>query len=275
MRHDEPTEALRSRCNSMQDMPNVVNVKRFSVRPRRGRGSILRARRVLLWVCTLGLTLPAIAAMPPGEKVARGSNCFSCHAVGHKVVGPAFVAVAKRFAHQPGAQATLVHAVKFGHVGTWGNIPMPPHPELTAQQLNEVVSWVLSIRSGAKPAAAAVAKTYHYTVNGQAVTLDFPVFRPGTKKVTPTVFRGYELFNSYCFRCHGEDATGSEYAPDLRQSVLNGMTEAQMTQIAMEGRKAKGMPAWAGFFSPHDLKAIYEYVAGRAHHLVGQGDPPE
>ena len=254
-------------------MATVANSKRKSVLSIRATGSTVR---VLLLVCAVGLTLPVLAAMPPGESVARGSNCFSCHAVGHKVVGPAFAAVAKRFAHQPGAKALLVHAVKFGHVGTWGDIPMPPHPELTEQQLDEVVSWVLSISPGSARAAAPPAgKTYRYTVDGKQVTLDFPVYRPGTKKVTATVFRGYELFNSYCFRCHGEDAMGSEYAPDLRQSVLNGMTEAQMTQIAMVGRKAKGMPAWAGFFSPHDLKAIYEYVAGRAHRLVGQGTPPE
>jgi len=257
-------------------MANVANLKRKSDRQECGAGSTVRVLRTVLLVCAVGLALPALAAMPPGEKVARGSNCFSCHAVGHKVVGPAFAAVAKRFAHQPGAKAVLVNAVKFGHVGTWGDIPMPPHPELTEQQLDEVVSWVLSISPTAEHVAAAPAgKTYRYTVDGKPVTLDFPVYRPGTKKVTATVFRGYELFNSYCFRCHGEDAMGSEYAPDLRQSVLNGMTEAQMTQIAMVGRKAKGMPGWAGFFSPHDLKAIYEYVAGRAHRLVGQGTPPE
>ncbi|MGC8518928.1 MAG: c-type cytochrome [Steroidobacteraceae bacterium] len=231
-------------------MPNVVNANRFVVSPARGTRSIRRVRRVLLWVCTLGLALPAIAAMPPGEQVARGSNCFSCHAVGHKVVGPAFAAIARRFAHQPGAKAVLVHAVKFGHVGTWGDIPMPPHPNLTEQQLDQVVSWVLSIRSGAKPAVAAIAKTYHYTVNGKAFTLDFPVFRSGTKKVTATVFRGYELFNSYCFRCHGEDATGSEYAPDLRQSVLNGMTEAQMTQICHGGPQGQGHAGLGGVFLP-------------------------
>lgn len=219
---------------------------------------------------------PAIAAaakVPAGEKVARGSNCLSCHALHHKVVGPAFQAVAKRYAGQPGAKAMLIHAVKYGHVGTWGQIPMPPHPDLSPMQLDEVVSWVLSIKPEAQ--AAAGHKTYTYTVDGEKVTLDFPVFQPGTHKVTKSVFRGYELFNSYCFRCHGEDAIGSEYAPDLRVVIKNGMTREQMTRIAMEGIKAKGMPSWAGFFSPEQLKAIYQYTAGRAYKLVGEGVPPE
>ena len=241
----------------------------------RSGGSCTGMRRALLVACALAVTLPAAAAMPVGEKVAHGSNCFSCHAVDHQVVGPAFAAVAKRYAHQSGAKALLIHAVKYGHVGTWGNIPMPAHPDLSDKQLDEVVTWVLSISPTSLHAAAGPAKTYTYTVDGKTVTLDFPVYQPGTKKVTKTVFRGYELFNSYCFRCHGEDAMGSEYAPDLRRSVINGMTDAQMTQIAMEGRKAKGMPSWAGFFTPKELNAIYQYVAGRAYHLVGQGIPPE
>lgn len=259
---------------------------------RTNHSSLLPSRRVRVSLATgrlLGRTLLGAAALvcavtalpsaastakvPAGEKVARGSNCLSCHALHHKVVGPAFEAVAKRYGHKSGAKAMLIHAVKYGHVGTWGKIPMPPHPNLSAKQLDEVVTWVLSIKPQA--AAAASSKTYTYTVKGKKVTLDFPVYKPGTHKVTKSVFRGYELFNSYCFRCHGEDAVGSEYAPDLRVAIKNGMTEQQMTQIAMEGRKAKGMPSWAGFFSPADLKAIYEYTAGRAYHLVGEGIPPQ
>ena len=253
--------------------------------PARSRRHHARRRiiRALLGISVLMTSLaaagPAIAAaapaakVPAGEKVARGSNCFSCHAQHHKVVGPAFQAVAKRFAHQPGANAMLMHAVKFGHVGTWGQIPMPPHPNLSPLQLDEVITWVLSIRPQA--ASAPEHRMYAYVVAGKKVMLDFPVYQPGTHNVTKTVFRGYELFNSYCFRCHGEDAIGSEYAPDLRTAVRNGMTQAQMTQIAMEGIKAKGMPSWAGFFSPKDLKAIYQYVAGRTYKLVGEGEPPQ
>jgi cytochrome c len=246
-------------------------------RGRRARGRIIQtllgASALLCALAATGSAAAAGAKVPAGEKVARGSNCFSCHALHHKVVGPAFAAVAKRFAHQPGAKAMLMHAVKFGHVGTWGQIPMPPHPNLSPLELDEVITWVLSIKPQA--AAAVEHKMYTYVVDGKKVMLDFPVYQPGTHNVTKTVFRGYELFNSYCFRCHGEDAVGSEYAPDLRTAIKNGMTRAQMTQIAMEGIKAKGMPSWAGFFSPKDLRAIYEYTAGRTYKLVGEGEPPQ
>ncbi|HQT62258.1 MULTISPECIES: c-type cytochrome [unclassified Acidiphilium] len=216
-------------------------------------------------------------AMPKGEQLAKGSDCFSCHAINQKVVGPAFDAVAQKFAGQSGAEDTLVNAIRKGHVGTWGKIPMPAHPQLSEADTKEIVSWILSLK-GAQAAgapAAASGKTYSYKVNGKTVKVDFPIFQPGTEKVTKDVFRGYELFNSYCFRCHGEDAVGGSYAPNLRASLNNGMTEAGFTNVAMTGVKAKGMPSWAGFFTPHQIHVIYQYVKARAVGAVGTGAPKE
>jgi cytochrome c len=231
----------------------------------------------LLAAGALGCSAQAADMATLGQQVAKGSDCLSCHAVDHKVVGPAFDAVAARYAGKPGAKQMLMNAVKNGHVGTWGKIPMPPHPQLSQKQLDEVITWVLSLKSAkaAEPKPAA-AKTYSYDVAGETVHLDFPVFEHGSNgKVTKAVFRGYELWNSYCFRCHGVDATGSEYAPDLRKSVLNGMSSQRMTSIAMTGIKAKGMPSWAGFFDPGQLQDIYQYVAARAYKLVAEGTPAQ
>ncbi len=224
----------------------------------------------------VALAASGSGSMPKGEQIAKGSDCFSCHAINQKVVGPAFDAVAKKFAGQSGAEDTLVNAIRKGHVGTWGKIPMPPHPKLSDAQTKEIVSWILSLKSAkAASAPASSGKTYTYTVKGKKVKVDFPIFQPGTHKVTKDVFRGYELFNSYCFRCHGEDAVGGSYAPNLRASLNNGMTEAGFTNVAMTGRKAKGMPSWAGFFTPHQIHVIYQYVKARAVGAVGTGTPKQ
>lgn len=215
-------------------------------------------------------------SMPKGETLAKGSDCFSCHAIDQKVVGPAFDAVAKKFSGQSGAEATLVNAIRKGHVGTWGKIPMPAHPQLSAADTKTIVSWILGLKSSkAASAASAAGKTYTYTVGSKKVTVDFPIFKGNSGKVTKSVFRGYELYNSYCFRCHGEDAIGGSYAPNLRRSLNDGMTESSFTSIAMTGRKAKGMPSWAGFFTPHQIHVIYEYVKARAVGAVHVGVPKE
>jgi cytochrome c len=214
------------------------------------------------------------ASAPAGESLAKGSDCFSCHAVDQKVVGPSFKQVADRFASKPNAETTLVGAIKNGHVGTWGKIAMPAHAQLSDADTSKIVAWILAMKKGSAAASASGSgKKYSYTVNGKSVSTSFPIYKPGSKSVTPAIFTGYEQFNSYCFRCHGEDAVGGSYAPNLRRSVNNGMTESQFLSVVMEGRKAKGMPSWAGFFSPQQVSDIYQYVKARAIKVVGIGTP--
>lgn len=209
-----------------------------------------------------------------GEKIAKGSDCFSCHTIDHKVVGPAFNDVAKKFAGTEGAQQTLMDAIVNGHSGTWGNTKMPPHTGFTPEQLQKIVGWILGLgtTSSTLPLASSM-QTYAYTVDGRSVISDFPIFQDGTKKVTMSVFHGYEQYNSYCFRCHGEDVSASLYAPDLLRSLRNGLTKDQFLKVAMEGRKDKGMPSWAGFFTPDEVGQIYEYVKARQLGVVDVGTP--
>ena len=219
-------------------------------------------------ICCFAGAIAAADTTPQGESIAKGSDCFSCHATDQKIVGPAFTAVAEKFAGQANAEATLSQAIANGHVGTWGSVPMPAHPQLSSAQISQIVSWILSLKANAS-SAAPISKQYTYMVNGKTVLTSFPIFLSGTTKVTPEVFRGYEIFNSYCFRCHGADAVGGSYAPNLRQSLNNGMTESDFISIAMVGRKAQGMPSWAGFFTPQDfIQAIFEYVKARSLSVV-------
>lgn len=90
---------------------------------------------------------PAFAAkVPAGEKLFEKYDCSTCHAIDHKVVGPSYVDVAKKFAGQKDAVKTLVAAVENGHVGTWGMVPMPPHPNIPTSQIKEIVEWILTLK---------------------------------------------------------------------------------------------------------------------------------
>jgi len=225
----------------------------------------------------------ADAKMPEGEVKAHASNCFACHAEDKKVVGPAFNEVAKRYSGKGDAVvATLVKKVKMGGAGNWGEVPMSPHPELSDADITQMVKWVLSLDAGgtaapaatAKAAAPAAMQTYK-DINGKSVKTDVVVFTGADQKtVSPAVFNGYEQYNSYCFRCHGGDAIGSAYAPDLRKSLGGGMTYDTFLSTAMAGRVSKGMPSWAGFFEPNEIHAIYDYIKARQLDLIPIGRPP-
>jgi cytochrome c len=237
--------------------------------------SIAAIIQVVCWAGNAAPTNQEGSARAAGENLVKANDCSSCHAPDRPVVGPSYSDIAERYRGQAGMVAKLAAKVKQGGSGNWGAVPMSPHPDLTDLQLKEMVEWILS-QSGRATAQAAPATLYPYTLaDGTTAKLDFPLFVEGQQpKVTKAVFHGYEMFDSYCYRCHGQDATGSEIAPDLRNSLKMGMTEGQFLSVAMAGKADKGMPSWAGFLSEDEIKQIYEYVKGRSLDLVPVGRPP-
>ncbi|WP_174873001.1 c-type cytochrome [Vogesella oryzae] len=88
------------------------------------------------------LAAPSFASL----QLAQKYNCTACHAVEQKVVGPAYKDVAKKYAGDKGAEARLFAKVKAGGAGVWGNIPMPPNPQVSDADLKVLVKWVLSLK---------------------------------------------------------------------------------------------------------------------------------
>src|SRR5947208_998991 len=77
-----------------------------------------------------------------GLKLMQGSDCFSCHSVDNKVVGPAYKDVAKKYKGANAATiAKLVAKVKAGGSGNWGAVPMAAHPQLADKDLEKMVKW--------------------------------------------------------------------------------------------------------------------------------------
>jgi cytochrome c len=217
--------------------------------------------RAVFCIVVLGF----IAEGQDAQKLIQASDCSSCHAADRQIVGPAYSEVARRYAGQADATDKLAAKIRDGGGG------MPSHPEMPNAQRTEIAKWILS--QTASQTGQAV-QTFTYTLNtGANVQLDFPLFIDAKgPKVTKDVFHGYQLYNSYCYRCHGTDATGGQLGPDLRRSVAN-MKEPAFLSTAMIGRKEQGMPAWAGFLSEKDVADVFKYVKGRSLDLVPSGRP--
>jgi len=209
------------------------------------------------------------AGAQDAEKLIKDSDCSSCHALDHEIVGPAYAAIAKSHSGQADGVEKLSAKIRDGGNG------MTPHPDLTDAQRSTIAKWILS-QTGPAATGQNETKTYPYKLkDGTTVNLDFPLFLDGQgPKVTKEVFHGYQLYNSYCYRCHGTDASGSQLAPDLRHSLSVGMKQRDFLSIAMAGKKEQGMPAWAGFLTEDDVVGIFRYVKGRSLDLVSSGRPP-
>lgn len=80
------------------------------------------------------------------QALAQKNACMSCHGVDKKIVGPGYKDVAKKYAGAKGAEAMLVAKVKTGGKGVWGDIPMPPNPQVSDADAHKIVAWILSMK---------------------------------------------------------------------------------------------------------------------------------
>jgi len=79
------------------------------------------------------------------KQLAQKYNCLACHATDKKLVGPAYVDVAKKYKGDKSAEAKLIAKVKSGGSGVWGAIPMPPN-NVPDADVKVLVEWVLSLQ---------------------------------------------------------------------------------------------------------------------------------
>jgi len=96
-------------------------------------------------------TLQATAAKPLAETVRKSPaelaathGCLTCHGVDQAIVGPAFKAIAERYADTPDAEALLAAKVRAGGSGVWGSAMMPAQTGIPAADLAEVLAWLLA-----------------------------------------------------------------------------------------------------------------------------------
>jgi len=230
--------------------------------------------RALVFLLAVLATLEA--QTQTGERLVKEGDCASCHDLVAPSVGPSYAAIAKRYSGQSNALLKLSAKIRQGGSGVWGEVAMTPHPDVTDAQAKSMLAWILTVKGAESAPTKSAARVYEYKLkNGSTRQLDFPVYAEGkAPKVTKDIFKGYALYNSYCYRCHGTDASGSELAPDLRMSLVAGMKQQTFMSVAMAGKAAKGMPSWAGFLTQEEMLKIYRYVKGRSLDLVPPGRPP-
>lgn len=95
---------------------------------------------------TLAMALSVAAPAMADEALAKSKNCMACHAIDKKLVGPAYKDVAKKYAGQKDAEATLVTHVIKGSKGVWGPVPMPANANVNEAEAKQLVTWVMSLK---------------------------------------------------------------------------------------------------------------------------------
>lgn len=78
--------------------------------------------------------------------MAKAKGCLACHAVDHKIVGPAYKDVAAKYKGDKAAVAMLAEKVQKGGSGVWGPVQMPPNATVNPAEAKQLVEWVLSLK---------------------------------------------------------------------------------------------------------------------------------
>lgn len=69
-------------------------------------------------------------------------GCTGCHAVDHRVVGPAFKEITAKYQSRADARTYLADKIQKGGAGTWGQVPMPPQPQLSKADADSLAAWI-------------------------------------------------------------------------------------------------------------------------------------
>lgn len=72
----------------------------------------------------------------------KANACNACHAIGSRLIGPAFQEVAARYAGRADAVDYLAERIRRGGQGVWGSIPMPGQPHLKDADARAIAAWL-------------------------------------------------------------------------------------------------------------------------------------
>lgn len=86
------------------------------------------------------------SAAGASTELARSKNCTACHATEKKLIGPSYKDVAAKYASDKEAVAKLTKKVREGGVGVWGQIPMSANPQVSADEAETLVKWILTTK---------------------------------------------------------------------------------------------------------------------------------
>lgn len=71
-------------------------------------------------------------------------GCTACHAIDKKVIGPAYIDVAKKYESTPAMIDSLSNKVIKGGKGVWGDVPMTAN-NVTPEEAKDMVTYILSL----------------------------------------------------------------------------------------------------------------------------------
>jgi len=81
-----------------------------------------------------------------GPALVAKNDCYTCHQIEDKLVGPSFVSVSEKYDATEKNLEILSEKIIKGGEGHWGKIPMTPHSNLSQADATIIVKYILSLK---------------------------------------------------------------------------------------------------------------------------------
>jgi cytochrome c len=79
-------------------------------------------------------------------EIIKGSDCITCHKFREKLIGPSFVEVANKYEFNLTIINKLSDKILKGGKGSWGDLPMLPHPSMSKEDAIIVTKYILLLK---------------------------------------------------------------------------------------------------------------------------------
>ena len=102
---------------------------------------------IIVSIAAAGLMVAGSAMATDMPAMAKKNGCAACHSIDKKIVGPAWMDVAKKYKGDAGAEARLITKVSKGGGGVWGTTPMPALDPSGKKQddIKQLVQFILAL----------------------------------------------------------------------------------------------------------------------------------
>ncbi|EIM76643.1 cytochrome c class I [Nitritalea halalkaliphila LW7] len=81
-----------------------------------------------------------------GSEKVKANGCTACHMSVRKVIGPSYKDVAERYEATDENVEMLAANIINGNYGNWGEVPMPPHPQISQDDAETMVRYILMFK---------------------------------------------------------------------------------------------------------------------------------
>ena len=107
---------------------------------------VVTQRKTVTKTTTVVEKKPSAADLTQGKELISKADCLTCHKVDIKIVGPAYNDVAKKYPASEANYDLLSKKVIAGGSGSWGAVPMAPHPNIPPADVKKMVEYILSLK---------------------------------------------------------------------------------------------------------------------------------